>query len=180
MISDTRQRIVEEAKALFGSKGFSDTSMSEIADAVGIKKPSLYHFFANKEEIYSIALVAMIEEVTAIFHGASRVGSPDEMKGVIKKVLKKGLQVGVGLITLKNSIQISDPKMERVVIRKYGEMLNAVEEYLELMGVKDTTFVSQLLVDCQQMYILRRTCGVSQSSVDRYSTHLADLVTSYR
>ncbi len=43
--------IVEVASVLFSKKGYSATSLKEIADRVGLHKTSLFHYFRNKEEI---------------------------------------------------------------------------------------------------------------------------------
>ena len=47
----TKERIFEVAIKLFGQKGFNATSMREIAEAVGIKKASMYSHFKSKDEI---------------------------------------------------------------------------------------------------------------------------------
>lgn len=47
-----RQReAVEKAAQLFDSQGYHATSMEDIAAAVGLRKPSLYHYFRAKEEL---------------------------------------------------------------------------------------------------------------------------------
>jgi AcrR family transcriptional regulator len=48
---ERRREAVYAAARLFNDKGYVDTTMGEIADAVGIAKPTLYHYFANKHEI---------------------------------------------------------------------------------------------------------------------------------
>lgn len=49
---NARQReIVDVASRLFSTLGYSETSMDDIADAVSIKKASLYYHFASKEEL---------------------------------------------------------------------------------------------------------------------------------
>src|ERR1019366_6225857 len=35
----------------FDTRGFQATSMEDIADAVGLRKPSLYHYFKSKDDI---------------------------------------------------------------------------------------------------------------------------------
>jgi AcrR family transcriptional regulator len=46
-----RAEIVAKAAALFDEKGYHRTSMDDIAAAVGIRKPTLYHYFQRKDEI---------------------------------------------------------------------------------------------------------------------------------
>lgn len=44
--------LVNEAARLFGSKGYHNTSMRDIAAAVGILPGSLYHHFPSKEALF--------------------------------------------------------------------------------------------------------------------------------
>lgn len=43
--------IISKAAELFSSKGYHATSMLDIADAVGLNKATLYHYFPSKEAI---------------------------------------------------------------------------------------------------------------------------------
>jgi AcrR family transcriptional regulator len=47
----TRERILLEASRLFAKKGYHGTSTREIAQAVDIRQPSLFHHFDSKREI---------------------------------------------------------------------------------------------------------------------------------
>ena len=47
----TRERILTEASRLFAERGYDGTSTRQIADAVGIRQPSLFHHFASKQAI---------------------------------------------------------------------------------------------------------------------------------
>ena len=49
--SNTKQEILEAALDLFSVQGFKATSVSQIADAVGIRKASMYSHFESKQEI---------------------------------------------------------------------------------------------------------------------------------
>lgn len=45
------ESILQEARHLFATKGFAETSMDDIARANHIQKASLYHYFKSKEHI---------------------------------------------------------------------------------------------------------------------------------
>ena len=58
--SNTKQEILNAALELFSVKGYEATSVSRLAEAVGIRKASLYSHFASKQEI----LDALTESVS--------------------------------------------------------------------------------------------------------------------
>jgi len=59
----TAGRILDAAEDLFAEKGYSAASLGELADRVGIRPPSLYNHFRNKEALYE----AVLERLLATF-----------------------------------------------------------------------------------------------------------------
>ena len=59
---NTKQEILETALDLFSVQGYEATSVSQIADAVGIRKASLYSHFASKQEILDVLVWETLEE----------------------------------------------------------------------------------------------------------------------
>lgn len=58
---DTRQKILDKALELFSTRGYDSVSVGEIANAVGIKAPSLYNHFSGKQAIFD----AIVESTAA-------------------------------------------------------------------------------------------------------------------
>ena len=60
---DTKQKILDEALTLFSEKGYANVFVADIAERVGIKAPSLYKHYKNKQAIFD----AIIEEMNRRF-----------------------------------------------------------------------------------------------------------------
>jgi AcrR family transcriptional regulator len=55
---DQREAILQQATELFAERGYTETSMNQVAEACGLSKPALYHYFRDK----SALLVGITEE----------------------------------------------------------------------------------------------------------------------
>lgn len=69
---DQREMILNQAAALFARRGYPATSMNEVAEACGLSKPTLYHYFKDKYNLlvhiadgHVSRLQALVEEVEA-------------------------------------------------------------------------------------------------------------------
>ena len=58
--TNTRDEILKVALDLFSVNGYEATSISQIADAVGIRKASLYSHFSSKQEILDNVVAAVL------------------------------------------------------------------------------------------------------------------------
>ena len=54
--AQTVERVLDAAEKRFADEGFRGTALRDIADDVGIRAPSLYNHFANKEALYAAVL----------------------------------------------------------------------------------------------------------------------------
>ena len=58
----TKPEIIHRSLTLFMEKGYDGASMSDIAQATGIKKASLYAHFSGKEEIFSAVFSDVLQD----------------------------------------------------------------------------------------------------------------------
>lgn len=56
---NTKERILDEALTLFSEKGYTNVFVAQIAEAVGIKAPSLYKHYKSKRDIFDAILDEM-------------------------------------------------------------------------------------------------------------------------
>jgi AcrR family transcriptional regulator len=76
-----RQRILAGAVAVFSRRGYRAASMNEVAEQVGLRKPTLYHYVKTKQDL----LVAVYEEVLDESLARARrivAGAPDTREAV--------------------------------------------------------------------------------------------------
>ncbi len=59
--SNTREEILEAALDSFSVNGYEATSISQLADAVGIRKASLYSHFSGKQEILDSVIETVLK-----------------------------------------------------------------------------------------------------------------------
>ena len=63
------------ASELFAERGYATVTMDDVATAVGVTKPLLYHYFGNKERLYLACMEPAAEGLVTAVVGAVR-GAP--------------------------------------------------------------------------------------------------------
>ena len=74
-----RERILEEAVTLFYARGFTGTTLDDIAAALGVTKPFIYTHFRSKTELLAAVCVPSIEKsLAAVALAGEGTGTPTE------------------------------------------------------------------------------------------------------
>jgi AcrR family transcriptional regulator len=101
----TKEKVFEVALDLFAQKGYDAVSMREIAEAVGIRKASLYSHFSSKDEL--------IEQIIK-FPMAALESTGPEGDDYDKMISSMGVE---GFMTMSSGVfnnWMSTPKMEKI------------------------------------------------------------------
>lgn len=72
-----RERILEEAAALFVRQGYRETTLRDIAAAAGMKAGSIYYHFDAKDELLAAVLESGIARITRSFVETAAALPPD-------------------------------------------------------------------------------------------------------
>ena len=88
---DRREEIIDAAVQLFHRQGYTNTSMQDIANAVGLLKGSLYYHIASKEdllfEIHERFMNVLIEKAEAR-EGVADLSAHQRLAGMIRDLLE--------------------------------------------------------------------------------------------
>ncbi|WP_161884090.1 TetR/AcrR family transcriptional regulator [Deinococcus alpinitundrae] len=94
----TRERILSEGAQLFVARGYHGVSMREVAAAVGVTKPALYHHYADKEALFLAILNGALSGLSGV---VERARQPLDLRGqlqvLIHELLISAPQQRVGL-----------------------------------------------------------------------------------
>jgi len=83
--SDGRNRILKSASMLFAERGFRGVSISDVADAAGMAKSSIYHHFENKQALYLAVLSDMARQSRQqMEEGAQGAAWRDRLCGAVR------------------------------------------------------------------------------------------------
>lgn len=114
---DAREKILLEATRLFASRGFEGTALQDVADAVGVKKPSVLYHFPSKEEIRR----AVLERILARWN--------DILPRLLMASQLSGLAKFEAVTSELFEFFASDPDRARLIMR---EVLDRPKEMKEL------------------------------------------------
>ncbi len=91
----TREQILGVARGLIETRSYLGFSFQDVADAVGIRKASLYHHFPTKEALG----IAVIRQATQFFKDwdAARVRTPKDALESYFRMYRNTLKAGSGM-----------------------------------------------------------------------------------
>lgn len=61
VLENARNRILDEAAALFGESGYDKSSLNDVAVRLGVTKAAVYHYFGTKQAIYEGITIRTLE-----------------------------------------------------------------------------------------------------------------------
>lgn len=75
-----KEEILDVATRHFAERGYEGTSMNDVAEAVGVRKASLFYHFETKEALYEAVLDRLIATIATPLGAAYAAEGPFEMR----------------------------------------------------------------------------------------------------
>ena len=134
-----REAILEAAKRLFLSNGYSSTSMDAVAAEAGVSKLTVYSHFNDKETLFSAAVMAKCEEQVPTLYFELPDGMPVEH--VLLNIARGFHQLinsdeSVNLHRLIMALGSQDPKLSQIffeagpqrMLSEMGRLLGEIDQ----------------------------------------------------
>jgi AcrR family transcriptional regulator len=81
-----REAVVRAAAQAFNARGYHNTSLDDIAAALGVTKPTVYYYVSNKEQLLFECFRAGLQRIREAFREAQRSDRParDRLNSVVR------------------------------------------------------------------------------------------------
>ncbi|HMA59130.1 MAG TPA: TetR/AcrR family transcriptional regulator [Halanaerobiales bacterium] len=141
MKEDTRTTIMETAIKLFADKGFSDTSMSKIANQADVGKGTIYWHFESKEDLF----LSIIEEKgKSYFNQVLKLGKSDmKPADIIYKYIRDRIEFiennyDVARMLISNT-DVINRDFKDTMEKRHKQMVQVLENTIQ-KGIEKGTF----------------------------------------
>jgi len=125
---DVRTEILTHATRLFAEQGYDGTSVQEIADAVGIRKPSLLYHFNSKDELRENVISEMLAHWNAVLPSLLLRATREERFDATMEALSKFFIEDPDRARLMLRETLDRPEHMRALLKEF------VKPWIELLG----------------------------------------------
>jgi AcrR family transcriptional regulator len=132
---DVRKKIVESAYSLFLDKGYHATTMSSIADSLGVTKPALYQYFPGKEELYAAVAAHGREELESILEQSFSTGDFRSGIEVLFDTLTQYTSQFNGIYSEMMLLAVHNEQIRTLLRQDRIEDINIVENFIRRQQV---------------------------------------------
>ena len=161
--------ILDATSAILGTKGFDLMTMDDVANAVGISKPSLYKHFKSKEELVVEALIRLIDGARDYLAQIDSTLSPvQKLSALLEWALRVRLDGGMPFLP-STSAHVRDMLMRNIKYVSLVLILNSKLEKLVVAAQKAGELNAALPSDVILFSYYARTCDPAVEYLQKFS-----------
>ncbi len=128
-INPTKNQILKVAQEILSKEGYVGTSLSNIAKKVGVTKPTIYHYFKNKEELFEEVLINVFNKLEFELKKVNKKESSLDKK--LEKLSTTYLEFGIKNKDIFTTALQKIPHSEKNLIQLVTERRKKIISYFE-------------------------------------------------
>ncbi len=131
---DQKHAILVGAAALFAQRGYHGTSMNDVAQACGLSKAALYHYYRDKDELLASiaqAHVARLAELVQSVQADAQLRPQDRLEALITRFLTEYSDARNSHRVLTEDVKFLPPEarerilaLERTVVSGFADAIS--------------------------------------------------------
>jgi AcrR family transcriptional regulator len=134
---DARGRLMQAAFALYGERGFEQTTVAEIAERAGLTERTFFRHFADKREVLFAGAEALQELLVSTVTDAPASLAPIDAAAAGLEAIGVFVQEGGDLARQRQAIIASSAELQERELIKLASLAAALAEALRARGVED-------------------------------------------
>ena len=140
-----RQEILEASAKLFAENGFKGTTTRKIADEVGIRQPSLFHYFKRKEDILFELVHTGSKDVLDYIEQVKFLGNPAlSLYVLILRDCYFFMTEPLAINQLMNLPEVRNGKLKGIVDGTRAKSQQCYQQ-LVVAGIQEGQFIEKIL-----------------------------------
>ena len=134
---DARGRLAQAAFALYGERGFDQTTVAEIAERAGLTERTFFRHFADKREVLFAGADALQELLVSAVASAPISAAPIDAAAAGLKAAAGFIQEGGELAQQRQAIILASAELRERELIKLASLASALAEALRGRGVQE-------------------------------------------
>jgi AcrR family transcriptional regulator len=134
---DAPGRLAKAALALYGERGFEQTTVAEIAKRAGLTERTFFRHFADKREVLFAGSGALEELLVSAVAGAPDAASPMDAVAAALEAAGALLQERREFSRQRQSVIAANPELQERELIKLASLAAAITDALRQRGVPD-------------------------------------------
>ena len=173
--TDTRERILDIAEDLFARYGFAATSITDIAEVVGIRGPGVYKHYRNKLHIYECVLARLFDPLHDVIKAMSHGESPDDMFRQVATIFSSHAQHPNMAKLIQHATLANDETLSILADKWYKPFFGYISELAETTDKSWINIPSVMTFHCMILgYITLAPLHSKIFDIDPLSTELVN------
>ena len=132
---DQREMILAKAATLFAQRGYPATSMNQVAEACGLSKPTLYHYYRDKYALLQSIADGHVSRLMQVVEEVVEQGMPpkEALRELIHRLLQEYSDAQDAHRVLTEDVRFLEPEDREAILTKERRVVNGFAGTISLL-----------------------------------------------